>query len=144
MRQERLPRGVDAVEQGLRGVIAGLERKADERQVWRKQEIEPRIGRNETRELTRPGDVLADVIAEGLGAEHPQRHPELEAAEPATEGNLPVAIVDHGASVACPVSEVVGLHGEGRDQGRPVGHPERVAVEVDEQPLVWIEAPAVG
>jgi hypothetical protein len=75
------------------------------------------------------------VRAEALCAEAAQDEPELEGAEAAAEGEVPVAVVDDGAGVG------VGGAQEGRGdvEGREVragADPEGGGVKVDEAPLV--------
>lgn len=73
--------------------------------------------------------------AEALGAETAQDEPELEGAEAAAEGKVPVAVVDDGAGVG------VGGAQEGRGdveggEVRAGADPEGGGVKVDEAPLV--------
>ena len=86
---------------------------------------------------------FAMCAAQSFGAVVTDDEPELERTEPATERDVPVAIVDDGARLARLVAQVLGQHAERVDERPAVGEVEHVAVEVGEQPLVRVEAPTV-
>ena len=69
-------------------------------------------------------DVLSDVVLQPLGAVAAQHEPELEAPEPPSERDLPVAVVDHRTRLAGRVAQVLGQHGQRTDQ-RGSGPPPR-------------------
>ena len=96
------------------------------------------------REVLGKGNVLTDVVAEPLGTVGPQHEPQLERPEPPPERHLPVAVVDDGPGLRRLVAQVLGEDAQRADQRGTVRHPEAVAVEVGEQPLVRVHAEAVG
>ena len=57
---------------------------------------------------------------------------------------MPVAVVDDRAGLGGGVAQVLRQDRQRADQRGAVGHPERAAVEVGEQPLVRVGAVGVG
>jgi len=70
--------------------------------------------------------------------------PEFQGAEASAELNVPVTVVEDFSRFGGLVAQIFRKNGKGMDQVAPVGHPEAVAVEIGEQPLVGIETEAVG
>ena len=95
-------------------------------------------------ELLRERDVLAQQRPQPLRAVAAQHPPQLQRAEAAPERDVPVAVVDHLAGVAGGVAQVRPGDRERVDQRLAIGHPQHVAVEVREQPLVRVERVAIG
>ncbi len=87
--------------------------------------------------------MAPNVVTQACDAVVANDEPELQGPEAPSQGDLPVAIVDHGPGLGGLVAQVLRKHAERPDQGRPVRHVEAVTVEVGEHPLVWIEAVAV-
>ena len=88
--------------------------------------------------------MFPEVAAEPLGAVVAEDQPEFQRPEPAAEGDVPVAVVEDLAGFRSPVLQVFGRHRERPGERAAVAHPEGVAVEVGEQPLVGVETVGVG
>ncbi|GAW25135.1 putative aromatic-L-amino-acid decarboxylase [Rosellinia necatrix] len=88
-------------------------------------------------------DVPADVGPQAADAVGADDEPDLEAAEAAAEGDLPVAVVGDEAAVGVGVLEDGEAHAQGVGQPGAVAHVQQAAVEVDEQPLVHVDVVAV-
>ena len=72
--------------------------------------LESRIFQQLRLELRRVSHVLADVLLKTIDPIDAHGEPELEAAEAATQWDLPVAVVHHYLGAG--VREVLGLHVE--------------------------------
>ena len=88
--------------------------------------------------------VAPDHGGEAVGAVRPQHPPQLQRAEPAAEGDAPVAVVDDLARLAGGVAQVLGHDRHRPGEAVAVGDVEHVAVHARPQPLVRVEAVAVG
>ena len=136
--------GVEPVEQALVDVVAAPMAEADQVQGRGRGPFEAGIGFDPAGEFLRQLHVATHVVAQSLHAVVADHEPELEGAEAAAQGDVPVAVVDDGARLGGCVAQVLGEHAQRVDQALAVGHVEAVAVEVGEHPLVRVEAVAVG
>ncbi len=109
----------------------------------RREHLEAFVGRDPRRELLRERHVRADVRAQALGSVPADHRPQLERPEAAPERHVPVAVVDHRAAVRGRVAQVLRQDRQRADERRAVGHPERVTVEIRQQPLVRVGGVAV-
>ncbi len=144
MGQIERTRVVEALHQPLVELVAGVVAKADQIEQGRDDELEIRVALDPAGEFAGERNVAANVAPQTLDPVVPDHEPELERAKTASERHLPVAIVHHRTRLGRRVAQIIGQHREGVDQGGAVGDIEAVAVEVCQQPLVWVEAVAVG
>src|SRR5204863_1420118 len=70
--------------------------------------------------------------------------PQFKRAETASQGNLPVAVVDHSTRFGGLIAQVFRQHRKCLNQVLAIGHIKTVTIEVREHPLMRIEAVAVG
>src|SRR5712692_10443014 len=70
--------------------------------------------------------------------------PQLERPESPTQGNLPVAIVDHRSGFGRLVAQIFRQHAQSLDEGFSVCDIKTIAVELGDPPLMRIKAAAVG
>ena len=79
------------------------------------------------------------------GQPEPAQHePQLQGAKTPAERDLPVAVVDDGAGGRCLVAQIRRADFKGSGQRAAIGDIQTAAIEVRQQPLVRIEAVAVG
>jgi hypothetical protein len=87
-------------------------------------------------------NYLSYINLKALDTIQPQHKPHLEGSKPSAEWYLPVSKV--GSDVLMLVLEIDWIHVESVNQKRAVSDPQCRAVEVNEQPLVWVEVERVG
>ena len=137
---------VDRAEQALGGVVGILavggileceERKvAVRRQAKAVQQCDRRGG------LLSPGNMVPDALAEVFETVRAQQEPELEGAEPAPQGNRPLAVIgDLGLAEGL---QVIRTDAEGANLRFWVRKKLDRAVKLRTEPLVGIEGDAVG
>lgn len=138
----RLGERVDVLHRGRRALA--LEPEHGEREARAREDLEqvgPRA--QQGGEVLGEGYVFPHVRAEAVDAVGADDEPDLEAAEAAAEGDLPVAVVGDEAAVGVGVAQDGEADAQrGREPG-PVAHVQHAAVEVDEQPLVHVHVVAV-
>lgn len=88
-------------------------------------------------------DAALDVGLQAADAVGAQDEPQLERAEAAAEGDLPVAVVGDELVVAVLVAQVVRLDAEGVDEVAALADPDGGAVKGREHPLVRVEVEGV-
>lgn len=148
-REEELAVGVDGLVHGLGALVDLVLGGPVDAQG---HQPEARLG--EDGEEVRPGldlglqglaqlDAVADVSLEALDAEAPEHEPQLEGAEAAAQGDLPVAVVGDELVVAELVPQVGGLDAQGLDEPGAAADPDGGAVKGGEHPLVRVEAEGV-
>src|SRR5215467_2409764 len=70
--------------------------------------------------------------------------PQLQRPKPASQWNLPVAVVNDGTGLGGLIAKIFGQDAQCLDQRFAVGHPKAITVKVVEHPLVRVEAVAVS
>src|SRR6516165_2534628 len=87
--------------------------------------------------------MTSNMVLQALNPIMANHEPELQGAEAAAEGNLPVAVIKHRSRGGGLVLQIFRKDAERLDEGGAIGHPEAVAVEIGEHPFVRIEGIAV-
>ena len=114
MGEEHPTRGVERPEQRLGGVVAVDVAEAHQVERVGGHHLEARVVVQSRGQALGERDVLADVVAQPLGAVGAQHEPQLERPEPPAERHLPVAVVDHRARLGGRVAQVLGQRRSGR------------------------------
>src|SRR5437763_13562530 len=87
--------------------------------------------------------MLANVMLQSLHSVMPDHKPQLQRAKPATQLNVPVAIIYDVSRFRSLISQILRQYAECLDQGLPVRYPEAAAIEIGKHPLMRIEIVAV-
>jgi hypothetical protein len=146
--EERLPAGVHRCQERFGGGVGGgrvvvRHPDAGEVELRRSGELEAGVGLDPRDQIVREREVLTDHRLPGRQAFGADGEPQLQGAEPTSERDLPVAVVDGGTGFSGGGAQVLGQDRQRCEQRGAVRHPERVAVEVHAHPLVRVGRVAV-
>ena len=99
--------------------------EAHQREGYGRHQFEPLVCLHPCREVLCPRDIGPQPGSDPRGSIVAKHEPQFQRAEPAPEGDMPVAVVDDLTAFRGLVSQVLGQDREGVDEGRPICHEEQ-------------------
>eukprot|EP01137_Pigoraptor_chileana_P014382 Opistho-2@68940 len=140
----QLGTAVDRVEESAVKIVGTLYAETHEPESGRRWQLKAVVLADERLEDRGQAHVLANVALHSLDTVCPHHKPQLERAEPPSQGNLPVAVVSDESRLRGGVFQVLRVDGEALHEGIAVLDPQSGAVEIDKKTLVGIEVERIG
>src|SRR3984957_6658908 len=144
MGEKKIAAAVQAIHDGLVRCISAPVAKAHEIQWCRCGEFEIFVMAHPFCELLRHLHMLADVVLQAFHAVMANDKPQFQRTKTAPKLNVPVAVVDGGASLGGVIAQILWQDTQRLDKRFAIGNPETVAIEVGEHPLMRVEVVTVG
>ncbi len=134
---------IQIIRQLLGSFISCNMRKAHESERVGCEEFKAGIPVKPVSKVIREGNVLTDHRPQTFSPVVTDHPPEFQGAEPASQGYMPVPVVNDLTAIRGRVSQVWRKDAHRVDECFPVGDPQYVAVKVHHHPLVRIESVTV-
>jgi hypothetical protein len=116
MRKIKISTAIEPVHQILIAFVSTFVAETDQIQGHRRGQLKTVVVPDPRDKLLRQSDVLPDVMLQSLDPVVPDHEPQLERAKAPAQGNLPVAVVNHGPGLCGLVTQIFGQHAQSLDQ----------------------------